>query len=747
MLPSGFGARSLCLRAILMTGWFLGSLCENAPRGETTSALLVIGTPAPTTSVTISTFTVTTTIAYKPSLIPGDSQYTLVGCYSQATGIEGRVFGPDGHNAYPKGSPKNITIRHCLGACGSAPPPINTTAHFLYAGMRNGSECICGTHFLKDARKLLASDCQLPCPGDQKQACGGRGNMAVYKLISPGPTDKPMSQTRSEDHSSSSIHANATTSPTIIATSEPTITSGPSPVGTNAQEIIPEATSPEEIFPEETIPRETMPQAAASGAMLPPSHARETRKKVVSAPTIAAITSTLSVAFIISVALVLCYRVRKRKQLHDAKTALGSRSAPVTPILTRGDINIPNVSYPNIKHEDYSKHSSNVGIITDVNAAKTIDDIPPATPVLDPNETYPGAQQAHTTAAGRVARTGKLNESDSLYGSLMEEVRAGPVDTPLDAGAGAGASSSVRWRPSDTHHSSASVSSTSHIALHRKTSLTNIARPPPVADVKPLGERAWHRRKLSTPYPPPLGLRTGSPAAGPERGSNVPLRGPAGSPPAERLPPTPRLNFEVWEGSLQQLQSKFQFDGREEITIGMRNPPIRPRRSLDVIGAFELESTHYTVPDIVSPGTLEGGLGVGNKRTILGMSHLNVSTPSLGRYGSISRSRRSGTETLVESPILGWLSGSSGRRPNGAPWRQAGGPAIPVLPPVAPGERFDHKRWKDTLHAEFPRGSEDWWREKERERQQQGGDLSSPISLSSIGTSMLFTPREFDRQI
>jgi hypothetical protein len=65
-------------------------------------------------------------------------------------------------------------------------------------------------------------------------------------------------------------------------------------------------------------------------------------------------------------------------------------------------------------------------------------------------------------------------------------------------------------------------------------------------------------------------------------------------------------------------------------------------------------------------------------------------------------------------------------------------PTIPVLPPIAPGERFDHKRWRGTIYADSKSESEpgEW----ERER-------GSQVSASSVGTSILFSHQEFDRRL
>ncbi|KAI0452073.1 hypothetical protein F5B21DRAFT_506686 [Xylaria acuta] len=143
-------------------------------------------------------------------------------------------------------------------------------------------------------------------------------------------------------------------------------------------------------------------------------------------------------------------------------------------------------------------------------------------------------------------------------------------------------------------------------------SLSGIAMPPSSAKIGGLGERAWHRRKLSTPYQPPVsaGLGVGVASGAPIKSirGNIARGDPPGGPPGS-LP-------------LRRLQTP----GAK--TVGNRSPA-RPRRSFDRL-IFELEPRNDDGRD--------GGM------TGVGMSHPNASTPALGRYGSLSRPNRAGAE-------------------------------------------------------------------------------------------------------
>ncbi|KAI2622074.1 hypothetical protein GGS21DRAFT_535005 [Xylaria nigripes] len=717
MFFSRFSAKRLCLLAILLSGQPLGSLCEDAPLANTKTELLVLGTPTTSDSTTTATITITTTVAYKPSAIPDNPGYTLIGCYSQPSGVGGHVFGADEHDAFSDSArSKNLTIDSCVGACESATPPNNgRTALYMYAGLKNGSECICGLQLSTDAHKLSAGDCTIPCPGDSRLSCGGPENVAIYSLISRNVTNTqpPLLKSDPSNQGSSSTHV-------------PITAAAKSTTGVGSQG--------------------TLSKIADSKATHSPSTGPSERKKLVSAPTIAGIIGSISGAFVIGAGLFVCYRAHKRKQLiygANTKTLLDRRSTPSL-ILAQANIHsdITNIAAARSKRE--IDGIGNNGIYNGYDKA---DGEIPVKPILKSDEMYPVDLHARISAAAEAAsRSGKSSETDSLYSTLMEEVRNGLGDNYLHAGA----SSAVQWGPGNA---SSSVPSTPRTPHHRKASSSGIVVPSPSADIKPLGERAWNQRRLSNQYRPPHDAGYGVaasvvPAAleamsGRERG-NMALKGAPSGPPNSALPSIP-LNPEAREGPHTRSQSRPgpMFASRDVPTgTGARRPPMRPRRSLNALD-FEVGSAPHYAPNIAS--TSKAGLGANEGKT-LGMSHANASTPTLGRFGSITKSRRLTAETLMESPILGW------RLQWGAPHRKMDEPdaladrqpTIPVLPPVAPGERFDHKRWTGTIYTE-PRGSED--ERKENRRQRRSGDLASPASVSSVGTSILFTSQEFDRRL
>ena len=93
---------------------------------------LVLGSP----TAGVATRTVTVTIAYKPTLVPGDANYTLMGCYGQPAG--GNTFGKEGECTTPEGLPgDDFTIQDCLNGCADSKSS-DDTEQYLYAGIKGG---------------------------------------------------------------------------------------------------------------------------------------------------------------------------------------------------------------------------------------------------------------------------------------------------------------------------------------------------------------------------------------------------------------------------------------------------------------------------------------------------------------------------------------------------------------------------------------------------------------------------------
>ncbi|KAI1349717.1 hypothetical protein F5Y01DRAFT_288387 [Xylaria sp. FL0043] len=626
--------------------------------------LLVIGTPSIPTLT--STITLTTTVTYKPSLIPGNPQYTLVGCYGPISSDEDHMFGPDDYNALldDKVTPGNLTIDSCLRGCGSAKPAESGKEGYAYAGLRSGSECRCSDQLSPDAHKLTVDDCKAPCSGDPRLSCGGRENVAIYSLISANATSASSTPTNSE----------ATTFSTV---------------------------EPSEVT-------NTATQAAAASHQ-DPSHSGAHGKSA-SRPTIAAVTGSLSGAILVAGVLFLCYRARlRKKQIQDehVKLMLERRNRPSIsrPMFTETDFHSDVAkftitrydnnhggtggrSWENKKHDQEPRLTSNVDPISNMSTLESSSKFPVG---LHPRTNFSFASNARSTT----------ESEDGDIRPAVSEARSQSVIQPIHVQA---ASSAVQWREDG-------ASPTPPNTPHKRTkSSNNIATPLPAARIDSLGDRAWHRRKLSTPYAPPPG----------GAGRNIIARhGPPSGPPEGSLPPMPPV-----------------VQGRPQSRPRAGTPPPRPRRSFERI---DLEPKSGGRDASRWEGS---GLGIapvsGKEKKALGMSVTNKSTPALGRYGSLWRSN----QPSLESPTLGWQA-PTGRGQRGSLSKEGNSadklPKLPALPPVAPGERFDHRRWRGTLYAVPDEG--------ERARRRSRGSDMSPLSASSTGTSILFGPDEFDRRL
>lgn len=176
------------------------------------------------TSTTRSTTTRTTTVTveYKPTLVPGDAKYDLLGCYGHSglDGSGGHPFGKESDFASPSSvNTTELTAYSCLQGCFGLAPPKGSADHFKHAGMKNGSECYCGMTIDTGAEKLDVNNCTKPCSGDQKSSCGGSENLAVYSY-SPDARKAVASSDAQSTHSIDSNQPKANAVPPGAATSE-----------------------------------------------------------------------------------------------------------------------------------------------------------------------------------------------------------------------------------------------------------------------------------------------------------------------------------------------------------------------------------------------------------------------------------------------------------------------------------------------------------------------------------------------
>merc|ERR1719228_1831848 len=81
------------------------------------------------------------------------------------------------------GSKSTNTPALCTEMCG--------VRGYSFAGVNYGSECWCGNDEPPRSKFAIAADCNMECPGDPSQKCGGGWRMNVYKTNSENYTRVP----------------------------------------------------------------------------------------------------------------------------------------------------------------------------------------------------------------------------------------------------------------------------------------------------------------------------------------------------------------------------------------------------------------------------------------------------------------------------------------------------------------------------------------------------------------------------
>ncbi|KAI1379132.1 hypothetical protein F4677DRAFT_359081 [Hypoxylon crocopeplum] len=530
MFATDFSSKRLCLRALLWGGLLFKAQCGNAREGGSRSELGVLGSPVGP----FGTVTVTTTIAYKPTLAPGDSTYSLLGCYSGISG-GGPPFGRGGSHTIPATVPLDkLTISACLDACASLRLLHGSPDDYGIVGLRNGRECFCGSHLTPKAQKLSAEDCNTPCTGDAKVSCGGAKAVAVYGLTVADESfnaesngngngqDEPNNDSggkppkdQSEPVAGTSLLSPPTTASALLkatGVSQPSEADADSPATFDISPGTTETTR--RVF---TAVSHAASVLSLSSSSTPQPDASD---KLNTTATIAAVTASLSGAIILAALLFLCFRAYKRKKQEQQE---GTALRPVSE-KRHSRRAVPGVINTTGHHDGEDGHWQGRGERRSTTASISFAaDMVPTTPALESG----GRGHYPSGLHSRHKSTATSSDRDSTQVSDMRSVPA----TPSNPYASSAASSGVRWRGSPTTPSPRALFNFDFGINARRTSGASPgpAVPTPAPAARPegaLGERAWHRRKLSVPFQPP-----------PSGPPSVPL------PPTP--PPRPRRSFDT----------------------------------------------------------------------------------------------------------------------------------------------------------------------------------------------------------
>ena len=560
----------------------------------------------------------------------------------------------------------------------------------------------------------------MACPGDSRLSCGGEDVIVVYSLTG-AETKKSAAAGVAVDKSNSDSNSGtpdadddneATPSPRKTVTDSPadeTTTPSRATATSSSKEVSTGASKTAATTTDEKDPAPPPKDDGNSGSQ---------RGRTVAA----AVGGSMSGAVVLGALLFLGIRAYRRKRARQ--------DAHVNLILEKQDN--PNGETGGAGNKRMSGRNPPTLVLDNSHrdVRLTVDGVlVPTTPTLESG----GGRRASTAAEA----------DDSLFYALMGNIKHGgnghqQQQQQPRQDAGHGQSSAVQWRgggndvvppsprvPFANHGSGGGfggpASAVGVVMAGSMGSGPAPARPEHAAQPSAgLGERAWHRRKISTPFPP-------QPSPGPTR----PFPTPHPQSSAARPPP-----------SAPPLRSRFATEGPPS---GLPNaplpptPPARPRRSFDTLDLtpFGDASTDSGAGTDVGFGRRSRGPNAplppppraprGN--SIYGNVAASASTPSLTASSPTydSDNRDGNAQSQRATPI--YPAGSGGftptpplkvRRGQQGPQHLDREPTIPVLLPAPSGERLDSRRWRPAVEA--------------------GSREASPKSATTVGTSILDSP-------
>lgn len=93
--------------------------------------------------------------------------YVEIGCYSELQNA--RLL----TGTSPAANPTNMTVEYCVNGCKAL--------NKVYAGVEFGTECYCSDILPLIAISVDRVQCNIVCSGNNKQFCGGRSVLNIYR--------------------------------------------------------------------------------------------------------------------------------------------------------------------------------------------------------------------------------------------------------------------------------------------------------------------------------------------------------------------------------------------------------------------------------------------------------------------------------------------------------------------------------------------------------------------------------------
>ncbi|KAI1456847.1 hypothetical protein F4805DRAFT_214321 [Annulohypoxylon moriforme] len=423
---------------------------------------------------------------------------------------------------------------------------------------------------------------------------------------------------------------------------------------------------------------------------------------------IGAIVGSISGAIILSAAIFLCFRAYKRKKQQEEEHENIELDKPQDKRwhprrLIPSAIDTTGFRRPrdfdgndrrSVRHAQ-GGHDANIGVATDGS------DLVPSTPALESGRRPRTGLHSRRISAASPSTPNR----DSLYYKLLDEVKAGPAQPHLSNATAA--SSAVEWR--DPQTPSTSPAGAFNFDFNRKQSGSGLVVTNPTPAARPeatLGDRAWHRRKLSTPFQPP----------------------PSG-PPSVPLPPTPPERTQRSIDSVMLSSTPGSTSKPKQQSVGSRGG--EEKGSLGGLGGLGLtESTEA----LIQPKSLYALDDPANISTIaLGPSPAPTPPPKDDLL-TLPSTRYEGPKDVGDRK-------GKGKEVKSSEVQEA---QSPTLPRISQGGKLGAGPWTSMMHTvgvgdREMAGKQEVKEEKQEQGKGKGKEIEKrPESSSTIGTSILF---------
>ncbi len=125
----------------------------------------------------LSVWNATEAVKIPPTMVKQVGYYPLKGCFNStvngttATATSSSPLLSATSTSLPTTS---LSAESCVGYC--------STRGYAVAGMQDGKTCSCDERLSTSAEELALSECNVVCPGNKREFCGGDKKILVYVL-------------------------------------------------------------------------------------------------------------------------------------------------------------------------------------------------------------------------------------------------------------------------------------------------------------------------------------------------------------------------------------------------------------------------------------------------------------------------------------------------------------------------------------------------------------------------------------